>query len=142
MNIEKLERCLIEEGCNPNNYAVGSRGMASDAFCLTQETGTWRVYYTERGKDDDPMFESTSESEACDYFFSYIMSFRHDHCVGFFRSEQRATELSAELERHGVDSFRDKIPYGGWEDPRHRVFVTGKAIFKTRELIGDAIVED
>lgn len=142
MNIQELGSRLVEEGCNPSNYAIGSRGGASDAFCLTQVEGKWCVYYTERGQDDDPIFESQSEEEACEFYFRHIMSMRHDHCVGFFRAEQNAQALVDKLERHEISSHQDKIPFGGWDDPRFRVFVTGKAIFKTKELIGAVPVED
>jgi len=35
MNIHELEQRLIEEGCNRGSFAIGSRGSASDAYCLT-----------------------------------------------------------------------------------------------------------
>lgn len=142
MNIHELETSLAQEGCNPNLYAIGSRGSASDAFCLTQVDGRWRVFYTERGLDQDPIFETDSEEDACQYFFRFVMAMRHAHCVGFFRSENMAQTLSARLEQHGIESHQDKIPFGGWNDPRFRVFVTGKAIFKTKELLGAVPIED
>lgn len=142
MDINELENRLAEEGCNPLLYAIGAPGTASDAFSLTQVDGTWQVCYTERGLDDDPIFTSKSEDEACQFFFRHIMGMRHDHCVGFFRSEQVAQELGAKLKQHGVESHQDKIPFGGWTDPRFRVFVTGKAIFKARELLGVVPIED
>lgn len=141
MDIEELKRRLVEEGCSTTNYSIGYRD--SDVFCLLNENGTWRVFYTERGQDNVPIFESQSEGEACKFFFDYITKqFRHDHLVGFFISEEKAMELSAMLEQNGIQSHRDKIPYGGWVDPRFRVFVVGKDIFKAREILGEEVLKD
>ena len=70
------------------------------------------------------------------------MGFRHDHCVGFFRSEGEAQSLVLTLAQHNVPSWQDKIPYGGADDPRYRVFVTGKDIFKAKEFLGKLPVKD
>jgi hypothetical protein len=56
MNIRELTQRLFEEGCNASLYAVGSRGTASDAFCLTHNGAQWQVYYTERGQDSPPIY--------------------------------------------------------------------------------------
>jgi hypothetical protein len=106
-------------------------------FCLINENGVWRIFYTERGLDQDSIFESPSESDACEFFFKYQTErIQHQHLVGFFRSEAKAIDLSATLEQGGIQSHRDKIPYGGWVDPRFRVFVIGKDIFKALKLMG------
>ena len=135
MNIHDLEQRLTAEGCNPSNYAIGQRGPASDAYFLTHNGKEWQVYYTERGSDQPPIFSSTDEQQACEYFFNFIMKMRRDHCVGFFRSKPAADALQAALDGHGIDSRQDKIPYGGFSDPRYRVFVTGKAIFAARDIL-------
>ena len=141
MKVDELKRRLIEEGCSTNNYSVGRGG--SDVYCLENQGGTWRVFYTERGLDQDPIFESVSEEEACEFFFNYMTrKFRHDHLVGFFVSEENAKTLARRLAQHGVQSHQDKIPYGGWVDPRYRVFVVGKDIFKARDLLGEVPVKD
>lgn len=142
MNASELSRRLEEEGCNPALYAIGSRGTASDAFCLTSSGSKWKVYYTERGKDERPIFESRNEAEACDFFFGHIMSMRHDHCVGFFRSHERADELFQRLQEFGLSPWRDQIPYDGPTDLRYRVFVAGKEIFETKAKIGEVPIRD
>jgi len=142
MNTRELSQRLFDEGCNASLYAVGTRGVASDAFCLTHSGTQWEVYYTERGQDSPPIYGSGSESQACDFFFKHIMAMRHDHCVGFFRSEQRAEALQGKLQEIGLSSWKDKIPYGGLNDPRFRVFVTGKAIFAAKQELGTVPVRD
>ena len=141
MNTIELKRRLLEEGCSPYNFSIGPGG--SDVFCLEQQNGVWRVFYTERGKDGLPIFESRSETEACEFYFDYITTkIRHDHLAGFFISEQNALSLELQLAQNGIPSHRDKIPYGGWSDPRYRVFVVGKDIFKARAVLGEIPLKD
>lgn len=142
MDIQELEQRLVQEGCNPNSYAIGCTGLASDAYCLTHDGEEWSVYYTERGQHQAPVFKSHIEDDACQFFFRHMMGLRHNHCVGFFRSEARAQSLLNKLMQHGLNAHQDKIPYGGPLDPRYRVFVVGKAIFKAKELLGAVPVRD
>lgn len=142
MDLRDLAQRLLEAGCNPSLYAIGSRGMLSDGFCLDHHDGRWRVYHTERGQDAPPQFSSTSEAEACDYFHRLVMSMRHDHCVGFFRAQADASVLAERLSALGIQTWSDCIPFGGMEDPRHRVFVMGKAVFAAREALGALPVGD
>jgi hypothetical protein len=142
MNTDELSRRLFEEGCNPSLYAVGSRGTASDAFCLTHSGTQWQVYYTERGQDSPPIYASGSESQACEFFLNHIMAMRHDHCVGFFKSKHSAEALEARLKEMGLSPLSDQIPYGGPSDPRFRVVVTGKAIFPAKSVLGTVPVRD
>jgi len=141
MKVTELKKRLLAEGCSPYNFSIGPGG--SDVYCLAQQSGIWRVFYTERGKDDAPIFESSSEDEACEFYFDYIRTkIRHDHLAGFFVSEQNATALENQLAQNGISSHRDRIPYGGWSDPRYRVFVVGKDIFRARKLLGEVPLKD
>ena len=141
MNIEELKRRLIEKGCSTSNYSIGYRD--SDVFCLMNQDSVWRVFYIERGQDHAPIFESTSEEAACELFFTYITKkLRHDHLVGFFVSDKNAKALGEKLAQNGIQFHQDKIPYGGWADPRYRVFVVGKDIFKAREILSEVPVKD
>lgn len=142
MNIQELRQKLYEEGCNASMYAIGQRGSASDAYCLTHHGNEWQVYYTERGVDQSPFYTSESEADACQYFFEYIMRFRHDHWVGFFRSERAADELMEKLQVIGLHPRKDAIPYRGKKDLRYRVFVEGREIFPAKELLGKTPIED
>ena len=142
MNIQELARQLVEEGCNPNNYALEVRGAASNAFCLTQVDGVWQVFYTERGVDQTPMFTSPDEAAACAYFYDLMMGMRHDYLVGRFRSEPMAQSLQSTLAQHNIPSHQDSIPYGGPDNRQYRVFVSGKAIFPARDLLDNIPLED
>jgi hypothetical protein len=141
MNIKELKHQLLEEGCSPFQFSVGPGG--SDVFALDHKNGKWCIFYTERGRDDDPIFESASEEEACVFYFNYITTkIQHNHLVGFFTSEQNAQKLETRLAQNGIRSHWDKIPYGGWNDPRYRVFVVGKDIFKARDILGEVPLKD
>ena len=142
MNHTELERRLEEQGCNSDLYAIGSAGGLDDGYCLWRENFAWRVCYCERGVCRETLFESRNEGEACEFFCRQMMSIRHDHCVGFFRSSSRANELFAHLQEQGLEPLRDQIPYGGSHDPRYRVFVVGRAIFDARKLLGEVPLRD
>ncbi|MEQ1773761.1 MAG: hypothetical protein ABL891_08255 [Burkholderiales bacterium] len=140
MNVAELQRRFDEEAAN--GYVIGPDRRESDVYCLTQKGSHWEVCYTERGLDQSPLFTSGSEQEACDYFFKYMMSFRHDHCAGFFRSKTAADAFHVKLEAMRLSPWQDKIPYGGLNEPRYRVLVAGKAIFAVRAAFGAVPVRD
>lgn len=139
MKASELTEKLIAEGCNENNFAVLSRG--NDAFCIDKKGNEWVVFYSERGYDSDPIFKSESESEACEFFFNYVTKQKHWHIVGFFKSEKEAQELESKLAAIGIKPIRNDIPaYKTANDPRYRVFVVGKDIFKVRKHLGNVSV--
>jgi hypothetical protein len=139
MRVSELRTRLVAEGCNESNFAVLSRG--NDAFCLDKKGDEWVVFYSERGCDSDPIFRSKSENEACEFFFNHIIKQQHWHIVGFFKTENEAKELESKLVAIGVQPIRNDIPaYKTANDPRYRVFVDGKDIFKVRERLGDVSV--
>ena len=49
-------------------------------------------------------------------------------------AEKDAEELAAKLCAEKIESTIDKIPYGGMNDPRYRVFVFGTDYYKAKEL--------
>ena len=133
-----IARRLIEEGCSRSNYSIGYRD--SDVFCLMQIDGIWRVFYTERGLDQEPIFESKSEHEACEFFFKYQTErIQHVHIVGQFYSKDKADELDIRLQRLGLQTWLNHIPHEHWNVARVRVFVIGKDVFRARELLGEEL---
>ena len=126
----------MAEGCNGQTFAV--LGRQSDAFCLDRRGNEWVVFYSERGVDSKPIYRSRSESEACHFFYDYVMNLDHWHLVGWFEREADARSLEAKLSDLGIAFVRNDIPaYEFANDPRYRVFVIGKDIFKFRQLLGD-----
>ena len=140
MTTTELTQYFEEEGYNPANYSINTRG--SDVFCLMNDGQQWSVFYTERGRDESPVFTSSNESEACQFYVSLVQKMRQDHCVGFFKSKQAADDLQEFLKQQCIEIIVNKIPYGGPNDPRYRVFVVGKDIFAARRLLGELPLED
>ena len=139
MNASELKDKLLAEGCNENNFAILSTG--NDVFCLDKRGYDWVVYYTERGCDSEPIFKSRSEKVACKFFYDYILDMEHWHLVGFFKEKLDALRMESKLDNAGVKFRRNDIPaYKSSNDPRYRIFVIGKDIFKFRELFGNESV--
>jgi hypothetical protein len=139
MKASQVSEKLLAEGCSESNFVVN--GTGSDVYCLAQRNGVWVVFYTERGQDSPPEFKSKSEEEACQFFYDFIMKMEHWHIVGFFKLESEAEALEAELASIGVPAIRNDIPaYRQRNDPRYRVFVVGKDIFRVRDAIGEPTI--
>ncbi len=140
MKASELNNMLIAEGCNESNFAVLSE--IDDAFCLNKKGNEWGVFYSERGCDSKPLFTSKSENEACEFFFNYVKKQEHWHIVGFYKNEDEAKQLEDKIATIGVKSIRNDIPaYQTTNDPRFRVFVVGKDIFKVREKLGSTQIK-
>ena len=134
---------LVSEGGNPISFFIGNRGVANDAIGLSKEGKYWRVYYTERGLDSDPMFMSEDESQAAEYFYKKNTSSTAWHLVGLFKEEANALELEADLLSIDIKTIRNDIPsYDFTGDSRYRVFVTGPDIFPTQSKIGTELLTD
>lgn len=141
MKASELTDLLLNEGCNHGNFRVGNVGGADDAFCLTENYGTWEVFYTERGTKS-PIFSSTSETEACEFFYKQIMEMEHWHIVGFFKEKKNLETLEKSMKEKGIIFHRNDIPYGGPNDLRYRIFVIGKEKFKANEHFSELPITD
>ena len=96
----------------------------------------WEIFYSERGSKEEPIFSSISETDACEFFYNHILSMEHLHIIGFFKEESSANELENKLSNIGVRIIRNDIPaFMDRNDPRFRLFVIGKDIFKVKEVI-------
>lgn len=135
MKVTDLQKKLIQEGCNPDNFAVLSK--VDGVFCIDKNGNQWKVFYSERGQTSEPVFISTNENEACNFFYDLILKQQHWHLVGFFKQETDAKLLEEILLAADIKPVRNDIPaYKTANDPRYRLFVVGKDIFKARELLG------
>ncbi|MCP5537251.1 MAG: SPOR domain-containing protein [Akkermansiaceae bacterium] len=126
MTIPELKQKLYDEGCSPCNYAIESSG--SDVYCLNNDGAQWKVYYTERGYDFDPIFTSESESEACDFFLQHMLKQSNWHLVGVFQSELEAKAYEREVSRFGATPIRNDLPESIMGTAQFRVFVAGRDI--------------
>ncbi|MBF9219935.1 SPOR domain-containing protein [Hymenobacter ruricola] len=139
MTTAELERRLLAEGCNPDNYALNTRSY--DGFCLMRQEAQWNVFYSERGHDQPPIFTSPDEDAACRFFFDFVMKMEHRHLIAMLRSEPAAQALRARLEAQGIATHAYRLHYAQ-NDYRQVVSVVGKDIFRVRALLGKVPVED
>ena len=142
MTIDELKQRLHDAGCSTDNYHIGEPQGASDVYCLATRNGRFHFFYTERGQDSPPEKIFDNEAEACQYYYDFVMNIRHNHLVGFYQSANSLQRHAAFLEKHGIATTYDKIPYGGWHDPRYRLFVEGMAIFTVRQLLPNLPLND
>ena len=140
MKASELDQRLRDEGCNPSTYSIF--GSSHDAWCLDLRSGKWVIFYSERGIDSPPIHSSDSEEEACEFLFKKVTSEPQWHIVGFFQRESDAVALEARLSEHGISPVRNDIPaYRTRNDPRYRVFVVGKDIFRYQAVFGEPRIE-
>lgn len=139
MTTTDLSRRLLAEGCSPNNYAINTRSY--DGFCLLHNERGWAVFYSERGKDQEPIFTSSDEAAACQYFFDFVLQMEHRHLVGELRSVAAAQALRAQLAAAGIATHAYSLPYARHDD-RQIISVVGKDIFRARALLGTVPVKD
>jgi hypothetical protein len=136
MKASELTNQLLAEGCNPQNFSVLSRKQ--DAYCIDKSGKQWKVFYSERGCDFEPIFTSNNESEACEFFYNLIIKQQHWHLVGFFKDEADAKALKEKLSALGINTIRNDIPaYKTANDPRYRVFVVGNDIFRVKAQLSE-----
>ncbi len=71
MNRDKLKTKLESAGVRKDAYSL--TGPSDEAYCLEQSGSGWAVYYSERGIESGKKI-FPSESEACEYFASTVLS--------------------------------------------------------------------
>ncbi len=136
LTMGKLAAKLEAEGYNENFYCIGSGWKRlSDGHALTAAAGGFEFFYTERGQENLIRF-FVDEDEACNFVYEFLTNYKwaKSHLVGFFVFEKDAENLAAKLRAEKIESTVDKIPYGGMNDPRYRVFVFGTDFHKAETL--------
>lgn len=136
LTAKTLKARLLAEACE--GYKIHALG--DDVFCLIKDKGLWQVVYAERGSVQQVLFESTNETEACNFLYQKITGFRHDHVAGFFQSKAETEALSNQLSQLGIKNKVDSIHYRK-DDWCYRVMVYGKDIFKVRRQYGQLPLE-
>ena len=70
MRITDLEKLLKAIGIPEHAYSLKG-GLPNEAFCISEYSNMWEIYYSERGIKTG-LKKFSNESDACDYFFSWI----------------------------------------------------------------------
>ncbi|HWT00098.1 MAG TPA: hypothetical protein VN256_07615 [Pyrinomonadaceae bacterium] len=136
MNSEELNERLDEEGFNSQFYCIGPGWRRlGDGFALDKVGDSFEWFYVERGQRGRAEKVFASEEEACRFAYETLSKDdrARSHMIGMFESEAEAAKLAQELSREGIRSKTDRIPYGGPDDPRFRVFVYGRDVFKVKK---------
>ncbi|HEV3468921.1 MAG TPA: hypothetical protein VG148_06340 [Pyrinomonadaceae bacterium] len=139
MNTDELARRLEEEGFNSLFYCIGPgwRRLA-DGYALDRAGDSFEWFYVERGQKGRAERVFTSEEEACRFAYEALSrdKWARSHMVGMFESEAEAADFARALSHKGIRSETDRIPYGGPDDPRFRVFVYGRDVFRVKDSAG------
>lgn len=124
----------MEAHCSNGSYAVGEQTVF-EGFGVAAGADGFYWYFTERGNRDILQTFGT-EAEAAAYAFQAISADRlaWRHLVAFVRDPARLAAVTEELERRNLRYSTDQIPYGGPDDPRYRVFVSGCDIRLAEDL--------
>lgn len=139
MNTDELAKRLDEEGFNSQFYCIGPGWQRlGDGFALDKVGDSFEWFYVERGQKREVERVFASEEEACQFVYETLSKdkWAQSHMVGMFKSASEAADLARELSLEGIRSETDRIPYGGLHDPRFRVFVYGRDVFKIKNSAG------
>ena len=136
MKMIELAKRLYEEGFNPHFYCIGPGWRRlGDGFALDKAGDAFEWFYVERGKKSYLEKRFAAEDEACQFAYAALSQdkWAQSHLFDMFKSESEAANLTLALSREGIQSKIDRIPYGGLDDPRFRVFVYGRDVFKLKD---------
>jgi hypothetical protein len=139
MNTNELAQRLDAEGFNPTYYCIGPGWRRlGDGHALDRVGNSYEWFYVERGEKRHVEGVFTSEEEACQFAYEALSNNKsaQSHMVGMFETESEALDLVRRLSLAGIESETDRIPYGGPDDPRFRVFVYGRDVFNVGHIVG------
>ncbi len=140
--LSELADYLREECYQPSIYHIGpSWSHCGDTFCIEHTPSGYESFYVERGQRSDPIWIESSEASACRAFIALLDGerFSRSHCIAFTKGRSEIEAIEQKLISHGVQSTRNDIPaFGGPNDPRYRLFVTGRDKIIVDQLIASA----
>ncbi len=125
----------MEDNCyNFNSYSINGN-FIYEGYGIEKNGNLYSWYYTERGQRENLKYFST-EKEAVNFAFEQIKTdlSAKSHCIAILKSDSELNRLTSELDKREVKYSIDKIPYGGLNDMRSRIFVIGCDIRKVEDL--------
>ena len=134
-SVAELEKWFNKNCYNKDSYSINGN-VILQGFRLENNGGLFQWSYFEQGEWETLKYFRT-EKEAVQYVFEVIRTDEHAkrNYIGMYKSDQETEEILAELKKRNVEYWTDKIPYGGPNDWRTRVFVIGCGIKKAMDLI-------
>ena len=133
--IIKLEQWLKANCYSMNRYSINGNSIY-EGFGLECNGGLFEWFYTERGVKQTLEYFVT-EKEAVEFAIKSIKADEHANrnFIGMYNADQKVEQLLAELKKRGIEYWTDKIPFGGLNDWRTRIFVIGCGIKNAQDLI-------
>ncbi|WP_204346629.1 hypothetical protein [Psychroserpens algicola] len=118
-----------------NSYSINGNTIY-EGRGLENNGGLYQWYYTERGEKSILEYFAT-EKNAVQYALKAIKADEHANrnYIGMYKSDTEVEQILTELKKRGIEYWTDKIPYGGMNDWRTRIFVIGCGIKNARDLI-------
>jgi hypothetical protein len=115
----------MEAHCSNGSYAIGDQALF-EGFGVAADGDGFCWYFTERGKREILQTFRT-EAEAAAHAFEAVRAdpLAWRHLAACVREPALLAEVTAELARRNLPCWTDQIPYGGPDDLRYRVFVSG-----------------
>lgn len=131
----ELKKWLEDHRYSMNNYSIGGN-FIYEGYGLENNGGLYQWYYTERGKKETLKY-FVSEKDAVQYALKTIKADEHSNrnFIGMYKEDSEVKKILSELKNHNIEFWTDKIPYGGLNDFRTRIFVIGCGINKAKDLI-------
>lgn len=69
------------------------------------------------------------------------MKMEHWHLVGFYKDNNLVEAMESKLSNLGIRFVRNDIPaYQAQNDPRFRIFIVGKDIFRFKDVFGEPYI--
>jgi hypothetical protein len=131
----ELEKWL-KDNCYPMNQYSINGNFIYEGCGLENNSGIYQWYFIERGIKTTIKYFAT-EKDAVKYALKEIKADEHAKLnqIGIFKEKEEIERIISELEKREVEYSTDKIPYGGINDWRTRIFVSGCEIKKVGDLI-------
>lgn len=126
----------LKEHCYPmNSYSINGN-FIYEGRGLEKNGNLYEWFYTERGKKQTLEYFDT-EKKAVQFALKEIKGDSHANrnFIGMYKESSEVEKILSELKNRGIEYWTDKIPYGGINDRRTRVFVIGTGINKAKDLI-------
>lgn len=130
-----LQKWLVANCYRMNNYSINGNTIY-EGYGLEHSDGIFKWFYTEGGAKRTLEYFKT-EKEAVAYALRKIKADGHANrnYIGMYADHQEVEQLLSELKKRKVEFWTDKIPFGGMNDLRTRVFVIGCGIKNVQDLI-------
>ncbi|CAN5878020.1 hypothetical protein BH11VER1_BH11VER1_20420 [soil metagenome] len=135
----ELAGYLSAECYQPHCYHIGPgwRGCG-DTYCIERTPAGYEAFYVERGQRSSLIWVEDSEASACLSFIALLdgEKWSRAHCIAFTKSLSEIEQINEKLASLGIQATRNDVPtLGGPNDPRFRLFVTGRDKIAVDQMI-------